>query len=84
MNSQQIELLRAAILRVLDANHSSFGLSAEAVGAFLPAQGFAVSISETQTHLDWLVDNRFAVCPTKALNPDAKFYRITAAGRDLL
>ncbi len=76
------QLLRAAILRILDANHSRWGLAAHAVSVLLPLQGFPdVAESETRTHLDWLLDRRWVTTANSPLNPDARHYRITADGR---
>jgi hypothetical protein len=80
-----LPLLRAAILRILDANKSRFGITADAVMTFMPSEGFAgVARSEVQAGLEWLKDRQFVTCPDNTLDPETAYFRITAAGRDQL
>jgi hypothetical protein len=79
---ERTALLRAAILRILDANNSRWGLSPNAVAIMLAAEGFAgTPESEAREHLDWLLDHRWVLVANSPLDPTGRHYRITAEGR---
>lgn len=81
MNDAQLELFRAAILRLLDANSGAYGLTAGALATLLVADGFSVPASEVAAALDWLLDRRFVALTNKPLAPEARAFRITREGR---
>lgn len=84
MNEAQLELFRAAILRVLDANSTRYGLTAEALVAHLPRFGFQEPTDAVERELAYLQDKGFAAPTNKPLNPRNTAWRITAQGRDVL
>lgn len=86
MNAQQRELFRFAILRVLEANNTRFGLSAETIAVFMGQHGFKRPNTETvEEELLYLRDKGFAEqTEGKSISPENKTWRITANGRDEL
>lgn len=79
---ERTALLRTAILRILDANNSRWGLSPNAVAIMLPAEGFTnIAESDVREHLDWLLDRRLVLVANSPLDPTGRHYRITAEGR---
>lgn len=81
MSEPNKELLRKAILRLLDENDTRFGLDAQAIATLLPAQGFNIPTSEAQTELDILVDWRFIRVTNRPLDRTRRAFSITAEGR---
>jgi hypothetical protein len=85
MNSQTLELFRLALLRVLEANNTRFGLALGAVSLHMGAYGFkAPGTADIGAELLYLHDKGMVEPTTKALSPENKCWRITAAGRDYL
>ena len=85
MNSAQRELHRAALLRVLEANQTYWGLSAAVVAVHVATFGFpGRGVELAATELRYLGDKGFVHVPSKAISPENQTRRITAAGRDWL
>lgn len=85
MSPEQRELLQVAILRVLDANHTRFGLSLDAVTLHASSFGFArVTRQEVETELEYLEGKGLAETAGKVLEPANRAWKRTAAGRDYL
>ena len=81
MTPAQQELFDLAILRVLDANRTRFGLGADAVGHLLAQYGFAGSSQDTVLdRLDYLVRKELAEEVLKVANKSNRAWRITTAG----
>lgn len=85
MNAGNRELLQRAILTVLDANHTRFGLPLDAVTLHVSSYGFAkVTRDEVETELDYLKEKGLVENPGKVLEPGNRCWVRTAAGRDWL
>ena len=85
MNPDKRELYRAALLRVLDANETQWGLSAPVLAVHVAVFGFRGQGAElASTELRYLQDKGFVKTPSKAISPENQTWRITAAGRDWL
>lgn len=78
------ELFRLAILRVLDANHSAYGITPPTIGVLVAEFGFGPRPDETQKELDYLADKFFVSVVGKTISPENRAWRITASGRDEL
>jgi Fe2+ or Zn2+ uptake regulation protein len=81
MSNPDPMLLKAAILRVLDANTTRYGLTAEAVGNLIRGEGFEEPTSSVRAALDLLLDFRFVRLVSRPLDRDARAFAITAEGR---
>lgn len=85
MNAQQRELFRLALLRVLEANNTERGLGAQALQLLVGAFGFAMpALPELRAEIQYLADKGLVEPVGKAISPENKCWRITAAGRDEL
>jgi hypothetical protein len=85
MNPERRELFRLALLRVLDANHTRFGLGLPALGHLAGSFGFPTpSDSELERELQYLEDKAQITPVLKGISPENRAWRITAAGRDYL
>ena len=85
MNSERRELFRLALLRVLDANHTRFGLGLPALGHWAASFGFPNPLaSELERELQYLEDKAHVAPVLKGISPENRAWRITAAGRDYL
>ena len=79
------ELFRIALLRILEANETRYGLSATAVAMHVGVYGFrGVSEDTILAELRYLFDKGFVATPVKELSPENKTWQITANGRDWL
>ena len=85
MRGQERELFRLALLRVLEANHTRYGLGAAALAHLASIYGF-VSLRTEQVwrEIQYLEDKGQVVRVDKAISPENRVWRITAAGRDFL
>jgi hypothetical protein len=85
MNAEQKELFRMALLRVLEANPTRFGLGVAAVGHHMVLFGFPnppqVSIG---AELQYLEDKGLITQVLKGISPNNRAWRITAAGQDFI
>ena len=85
MNAEQRELFRTALLRVLDANHTRFGLGIQALEHLIAHFGFPnPAIRDLERELQYLNDKAHIVAVYKDISPENRTWRITAAGRDFL
>ena len=85
MNPQQRELFRLALLRVLDSNHTRFGLTLPALCHLAPVFGFhAARPDEAESEINYLLDKGYVTPVFKTISPENRAWRITAAGRDFL
>ncbi len=85
MTAPQRELYRAALLRVLEANETQWGLTAPVLAVHVVAFGFrGLGAEVASTELRYLEDKGFVKAPSKAISPENQTWRITASGRDWL
>jgi hypothetical protein len=84
MNAASRELFRIALLRVLDANETRWGLAALALAVHVGQYGFTPEKNDVEREMQYLQDKGFADVPSKAVSPENKTWRITATGRDFL
>lgn len=88
MNAEQKELFHLAVLRVLDANRTRYGLTATTIGfhlaqfGFTPGNGggaekFAERIADT---LEYICNKQCAEEVTKTLDAANRAWRITPTG----
>lgn len=85
MNPQNRELLRLALLRVLDANSTRYGLGLEALRHLAASFGFYLPESDrVEAELRYFEDKGLATQIVKQISPENRAWRITAAGRDFL
>ena len=85
MTSTQLELYRMALLRVLEANETQYGLSAPVLAVHVATFGFrGLGADFAAGELRYLEDKGFVRPPPKAISPENQTWRITAAGRDWL
>jgi hypothetical protein len=79
-----MELFDQAILQVLQANNTRFGLTAQAIGTFCRAYGFAPEAKETLDRLEYLAGKNLASEAPKIINKSVRAWKITDAGRQYL
>ena len=85
MNSEKREAFRIALLRVMDANHTHYGLGLPALNELASAFGFPrVSTREVEREILYLEDKCYVVQLVKPISPENRAWRITAQGRDYL
>lgn len=85
MNPQLREKLQEAILRVLDANHTRFGLGVDAVTLHASCEGFAkLHRAQVEIELEYLAEKGLVEPVGKTLEPAHRVWKRTAAGRDYL
>lgn len=84
MTPEARELLRLALLRILDEQDSRFGLSEPVLAALVHRYGFQPGVDVVQVELDYLRGKSLAETITKQLSPENRHWRITATGRDLV
>lgn len=84
LDSTQRELFRNALLRVLAANGTRFGLTPAALAAQVVRFGFRPSAEEVAEEVAYLADKALVTEMRKVLSPENRAWRITADGRDHL
>ncbi len=85
MTSEQRELLRRAILRVLEANNTRFGLGVEAVRNALVMFGFQGAEAGTVAdEIGYLVDKGLVEEVLKKISRENRAWRITRDGMAFL
>jgi DNA-binding PadR family transcriptional regulator len=85
MNPQTRELLRLALLRVLEANSTRYGLGLEALRHLTTPFGFYLPEPElVEAEIRYFEDKGFATQIAKPISPENRAWRITAGGRDYL
>lgn len=81
MKPAQQELFDLAILRVLDANRTRYGLTAAAIGHLIAEFGFAApEAGEVLDRIDYLVRKKLVEEVTKLVGAANRAWRITEAG----
>jgi hypothetical protein len=81
MKPNMLELFDQALLQVMEANTTRFGLTAEALRAFCRAQGFEPEEKETLDRLEYLAGKGLAAAMPKLIDKSTRVWKITAAGR---
>lgn len=84
MNPLQRENYRRALLLVLDANASPYGVGLPALRLLVQHYGFYPTDVDTLAELTYLTDKGFITEVAKQMSPENRLHRITAAGRDFL
>jgi hypothetical protein len=85
MTPEQKELFRLAILKVMDANNTRFGLGVAAICHLLVAFGFPNAKPEdVEEELDYLCRKELATEVLKIVSRENKAWRITKAGIQFL
>lgn len=83
MNAADREQLRLSLLRFLDANASGrFGLKSALLTQMARSEGFNVTQDDVVAELQYLADKGLVHEGKKAISPEVRVWRITAAGRD--
>jgi hypothetical protein len=82
--TEKTELFDTALLRVLDANNTQWGLQAPALGLFTREFGFARSPAETISRLEYLTGKAMLQEVPKILSKANRAWKITDAGRRYL
>ena len=78
------ESLAQAMLQVMQANNTRFGLSPLAIGSFVRKFGFQPTETETTDRLEYLLGKGLVEEVPKIINRSARVWKITAAGRQYL
>jgi hypothetical protein len=85
MKPHQRELLRLALLRVLETNATSYGLGIEALRHLAAQFGFpSPKPAAVALEIQYLEDKGFVLPVNKVVSPENRAWRISAAGRDSL
>lgn len=85
MNATDREQLRLSLLRFLDENVTRFGFQLGYLLQRARSEGRPkLTSDEADAELIYLEDKKFIEQPAKAISPELRAWRITAAGRDFL
>ncbi len=82
--TNKTELFDNALLKVLEANNTPWGLQAPALCMFAREFGFAPTEPETESRLEYLAARGMAQDVPKELNKANRVWKITDAGRRYL
>lgn len=83
MTSAEREQLRLSLLRLLDANPTSYGLSLGVLTQMTRSEGRpGLSPGDVQAELLYLADKGLVMTVQKSISPEMSAWRIRAAGRD--
>jgi hypothetical protein len=83
MTPEQKELFRLAVLRVLDANNTRFGLGRSAIGHSMTLFGFPQPKTEDlDVTLEYLEGKKLIYEVLKGISPENRAWKITAEGTD--
>jgi hypothetical protein len=82
MNADQKELFRIALLRVLDANRTRFGLALPALCLMVRQFGFAAQPNDPRAldEIDYLTRKGLLEEAAKPISAENRAWRITGAG----
>lgn len=81
MKPEQRELFRLAILRILDANRTRFGLGVPAIGHLMAQFGFPSPSSQVVAEeVDYLAGKRLVEEVLKEVSRENRAWRITTEG----
>jgi hypothetical protein len=78
------ELLRRALLLVLDANGSPHGLGKQALALLIHQFGARANGDQVSAEMQYLEDKGLVTRVQKTISPENGLWRITAEGRDFL
>jgi len=81
---EKTELFDNALLRVLDANNTQWGLQAPALSMFTHEFGLAPTLAETVSRLEYLTGKGMVEEVPKVLSKANRAWKITGAGRRYL
>lgn len=82
MTSEQRELLRQALLEVMERNKTKFGLGVVSLGHWVRTMGHYPSPDEIRAEVQYLIDVGYVTALDKTISPENAAWRITAKGRD--
>jgi hypothetical protein len=84
LTNDQLELFSGAVLKVLDANNTRFGLNAPSIRLLVRQFGFNQTEEETTDALEYLADKRLVREFPKVLVKVNRAWKITDEGREYL
>jgi hypothetical protein len=84
IDERQVELFDEAVLKVLEANNTQFGLGTEAIGTLVRQFGFKPGREELEETLEYLQGKRLVREAPKVLAKALRNWKITDAGREYL
>lgn len=85
MPPEQRELFRLAVLRVLDANNTRFGLGRSAIAHTTGLFGFAQpKTDDLDAALEYLAGKELIYEVLKGISPENRAWKITAKGTDFV
>jgi hypothetical protein len=85
MNTEKREAFRLALLSVLEANNTQYGLGLPALANFAAVFGFPnVPARDLEREILYLEDKQYVIQLFKPISPENRVWRITAQGRDYL
>lgn len=87
MSFEQRELFRIALLRVLDANHSKFGLGKIALATLITTYGFRVQTDQVQREIEYMEDPAVGLVvgvDKRNFSTENGAWKITAIGMNFL
>jgi hypothetical protein len=79
-----LELFDQALLQIMQANTTRFGLTAEVLCAYCRAQGFEPEEEETLDRLEYLAGKSLVAEMPKLIHKSTRVWKITDAGRRYL
>jgi len=82
MNTKERATFREAILRVLDANHTRFGLGAPAIALQIESFGFDVTAAQVAEQLTYLKKKGLVQEVGKSHSPEIVNWELTGDGAD--
>lgn len=83
--AERREALQEAILVVLDANHTQFGLNLHGITMWTSRQGFSnLTAAEVEPELEYLKERGLIAEVGKTLEPANRYWKRTGLGRDYL
>ena len=85
MNPEIRENLRLALLQILEANPSQFGLTNRVIGFQLPRYGISNSVAQAlDVELRYLQGKGLVAVVGKQISPENTAWIITSEGRDFI
>jgi len=84
ISNHSLELFATAVLKVLEANNTRFGLTVTAIRLLVRQFGFNRTETETLDALEYLADKKFVAESPKALVKINRAWKITDEGRQYL
>jgi hypothetical protein len=84
IDERQVELFDEAVLKVLEANNTQFGLGTDAIGTLVRQFGFKPGAAELVETLEYLQGKRLVREAPKVIAKALRNWKITDAGREYL